>query len=151
MEREDDEPPQIDESAPGSETSPADGSGAAAQLSFEDTLVQRATADVLDEGYSPPDYLPSVTVPTPAEELRGESLAERLSEEVPDVDPDAPDQGEPVGEVGGARAGRLVDSSQGVGPDREKDLIADDVGVAGGAASAEEAAVHGFEAEDDDR
>ncbi len=46
------------------------------------------------------------------------------------------------GEVGGERAGRLVDPNQGIGPDVEKDLIGDDVGIDGAAASAEEAAMH---------
>ena len=46
------------------------------------------------------------------------------------------------GEVGDARAGRLVDPDEGLSEDREKDLIGEDVGIDGGAASAEEAAMH---------
>ncbi len=46
------------------------------------------------------------------------------------------------GEVGRERSGRLVDEDRGVGPDEEKDLVAEDVGIDGAAASAEEAAVH---------
>jgi hypothetical protein len=46
------------------------------------------------------------------------------------------------GEVGEARAGRLVESGEGLGEDTEKDLVARDVGIDAGAASAEEAAVH---------
>jgi hypothetical protein len=45
-------------------------------------------------------------------------------------------------EVGNVRAGRLVDPDEGLGPDLEKDLVGDDVGIDAGAASAEEAAVH---------
>ena len=45
-------------------------------------------------------------------------------------------------EVGRARAGRLVAPDRGFGADVEADLVADDVGIDGGAASAEEAAVH---------
>ena len=45
-------------------------------------------------------------------------------------------------EVGRARAGRLVAPDRGSGEDAEADLVADDVGIDGGAASAEEAAVH---------
>jgi Family of unknown function (DUF5709) len=45
-------------------------------------------------------------------------------------------------EVGSARAGRLVAPDQGFGEDADADLVADDVGIDGGAASAEEAAVH---------
>ena len=44
--------------------------------------------------------------------------------------------------MGDARAGRLVDSDQGLGEDEEKDLVGDDVGIDDGAASAEEAAIH---------
>ena len=46
------------------------------------------------------------------------------------------------GEVGDGRAGRLVDPDQGIGEDTEKDLVGDDIGIDGAAASAEEAAVH---------
>ena len=46
------------------------------------------------------------------------------------------------GEVGDARAGRLMDPNQGIGPDVDKDLIGQDVGIDAGAASAEEAAMH---------
>ncbi|TXR57816.1 DUF5709 domain-containing protein [Quadrisphaera setariae] len=45
-------------------------------------------------------------------------------------------------EVGDARAGRLVEPDQGAGEDREKSAVALDAGIDGGAASAEEAAVH---------
>jgi Family of unknown function (DUF5709) len=45
-------------------------------------------------------------------------------------------------EVGRTRAGRLVPPEQGFGEDQEADLVADDVGIDGSAASAEEAAVH---------
>jgi Family of unknown function (DUF5709) len=45
-------------------------------------------------------------------------------------------------EVGGERAGRLVAPDQGFGEDVDADLLASDVGIDGGAASAEEAAVH---------
>src|SRR4029078_10579395 len=46
------------------------------------------------------------------------------------------------GEVGDARAGRLVDPDAGGTGDTEKDLVGYDVGVDGAAASAEEAAMH---------
>ena len=45
-------------------------------------------------------------------------------------------------EVGRARASRLVAPDQGFGEDAEAELVAEDVGICGGAASAEEAAVH---------
>ncbi len=57
---------------------------------------------------------------------------------------EAPDTSEIVndGEVGDRRAGRLVDPNEGIGEDTEKDMIGEDVGIDGAAASAEEAAVH---------
>lgn len=51
------------------------------------------------------------------------------------------------GEVGEARAGRLVAGDEGVREDVDKDLVATDVGIDGGAASAEEAAVHVVDSE----
>ncbi|GAA2063973.1 DUF5709 domain-containing protein [Catenulispora yoronensis] len=51
--------------------------------------------------------------------------------------------GEPLDDqVGTGRSGRLVAPDEGAHPDRETDLVAEDVGIDGGAASAEEAAVH---------
>ncbi len=46
------------------------------------------------------------------------------------------------GEVGDARAGRLVDPDAGGTGDDEKDLVGYDVGIDGAGASAEEAAMH---------
>ncbi len=46
------------------------------------------------------------------------------------------------GEVGDRRAGRLVDPDQGLGEDTDSELVGDDVGIDGAAASAEEAAMH---------
>ena len=48
------------------------------------------------------------------------------------------------------RAGRLVAGDEGVRPDREADLVAGDVGVDGGAATAEEAAMHVVDDDDYD-
>ncbi|MBC7633741.1 DUF5709 domain-containing protein [Aeromicrobium sp.] len=116
------------------------------QLQSEDTLVDRGVDDVLDEGYSPAEkWSPGEGFGTTADEaLEGESLDQRIAQEVPDVDPY--DEGDKEilddGEVGAARAGRLVDPDEGSGPDTESDLIGDDVGIDGAAASAEEAAVH---------
>jgi hypothetical protein len=52
------------------------------------------------------------------------------------------DEFEDDGQVGGRRAGRLVDPDEGVREDTEKDVVGSDVGIDGGAASAEEAAMH---------
>ena len=67
------------------------------------------------------------------------------SERVGGDDPDAIDADQDfVGddEVGDQRAGRLMAEDEGLGEDTEKDLIADDAGIDGAGASAEEAAVH---------
>ena len=120
------------------------------QLQPDDTLDERGVDDVLDEGMSPPER-PSREVAhgvTGAEDAEGETLDERMEQEEPDpaaaVDhtPDAQED-ELVGEegtdpsdgfeVGDERTGRLTEA--------EGDN-ADDVGLDGGAAGAEEAAVH---------
>ena len=51
-------------------------------------------------------------------------------------------------EVGGERSGRLVAPDEGAHEDEEKDLVATDVGIDGGAASAEEAAMHVVDEDD---
>ncbi len=120
------------------------------QLQPDDTLDERGVDDVLDEGMSPPER-PSREVAhgvTAADDAEGETLDERLEQEEPDpaahIDhsPEAQedellgDEGaDPTDglEVGDERTGRLT------GLDGDS---ADDVGVDGAAASAEEAAVH---------
>jgi hypothetical protein len=104
-------------------------------------------AEPLDEGYSPPEKWSAAQRygNTPLEEQMGETLDQRLEQEVPEPDPydAAADQAENVeGEVGHQRSGRLVAEDEGVAQDTEKDLVADDIGIDGAAASAEEAAVH---------
>ncbi len=113
-----------------------------------DSLVSdRGLTEPLDEGYSPPEKW-SVAEGygnTPLEEELGETLDQRLAQEEPEPDPyeEAATETEDVGgEVGTERAGRLVDEDEGLGPDEEKDLVGDDVGIDGAGASAEEAAVH---------
>lgn len=98
----------------------------------------------LDSGYSPPESYRGEGFGTTAEEaLEGESLDERLRQEVPEPDPYAEETEDlDDGEVGSERAGRLVDPDGGIGEDTEKALVGDDVGIDGAAASAEEAAVH---------
>ncbi|MER0244708.1 DUF5709 domain-containing protein [Streptomyces sp. HSW2009] len=119
----------------------------------QDALGGRSYEEVLDEGYSPPEKPLGVTKfgTTAAEQQRGETLDERLSQELPEVraaDGDgvgdlADGDGEPIdGEVGEARAGRLLAPDEGAHPDTTKDLIARDVGIDGGAAGPEEAAMH---------
>jgi hypothetical protein len=103
--------------------------------------------DELDRGYSAPERYSAGQGygNTPWEEEHRESIDQRIDQEEPEPDPYA-DSGDDDfladGEVGDARAGRLVDVDQGLGEDTEKDLVGDDVGIDGAAASAEEAAVH---------
>jgi hypothetical protein len=59
-------------------------------------------------------------------------------------------EGEPLDdEVGADRAGRLMAPDEGAHEDIENDLLTHDVRIDGGAASAEEAAVHRIPDEDD--
>ncbi len=131
------------------------------QLSEEDTLDDRGLDDALDEGYSPPERPRGLDAfgTTAAEQQRGESLEQRLRQEEPDptTDPDAAlsrddlDDDEALSEsdeffdrdeVGDRRAGRLRAPDEGIFEDDEKDEVAEDTGIDGGAASAEEAAIH---------
>jgi hypothetical protein len=84
---------------------------------------------------------------TAAEERQGESLDERLSEEEPDIDPyaEVTDDEDDITRRGyetDPRAGRLIAEDEGIGGDDEADLVAYDVGIDAGAATAEEAAMH---------
>lgn len=129
------------------------------QLQPEDTLDDRGVDDVLDEGYSPPEELRGAKAKgtTPYEEAEGEVIEDRLRQEEPDVgeDPMAETEGDedvvddPVGvEAGDDRAGRLLEPDEGARDDEEKDLVAEDEGIDGAGASAEEAAVHRVDEED---
>ena len=126
--------------------------------------------DVLDEGYSPPEKPMGIDRfgTTLEEERQGESLDQKLAQEEPEQPVEAEDPGGARGiqapgepdvsdlgeadldedgellddEVGDRRAGRLVEYDEGAHTDVEKDAVAFDVGIDGGAASAEEAAMH---------
>ncbi|MCX4572926.1 DUF5709 domain-containing protein [Streptomyces sp. NBC_01571] len=122
-------------------------------LDVEDTLDADGVGDPLDRGWSPPERPWAVehSGVTASERRHGETLDQRLAEELPDVvEPDGdgigdyPDgDGEPLdNEVGAARSGRLVAPAEGAHEDEESGLIATDVGIDGAAASAEEAAMH---------
>jgi hypothetical protein len=107
------------------------------QLTPSDALTGDDTDDPLDAGYTLPDR-PSHSWrgETPNEALRGESLDDHLREEEPEV------WDEPEDVASDTRAGRLVAPDEGDRAPDESDLIATDVGRAGYASSAEEAAVH---------
>ncbi|WP_395659307.1 DUF5709 domain-containing protein [Nocardioides sp.] len=103
-------------------------------------------ADELDRGYSPPERYSAGQGygNTPWEEEHRETIDQRLGQEEPDKDPYADEDDDFLddGEVGDRRAGRLVDTNEGIGEDTESDLVGEDVGIDGAGASAEEAAVH---------
>ena len=92
--------------------------------------------DPLDRGVVPPERWSAAMRfgTTAAEQEDGESLDQRLAEEEPDslTFDDDPDP----------RAGRLVAEDESADTAEEDDLEAEDVGIDGGAATAEEAAVH---------
>ena len=137
-----------------------------------DSLDGNPGDDPLDRGVAPPErWSAGMRFGTTAEEQEeGESLDQHLSEEVPDpsADPDAADE-EPAEDTSDdeeaadeyidglllddgpdPRAGRLVAEDEGSHPAREADLVAQDAGIDGGAASAEEAAVHVVQDDDTD-
>jgi len=122
-------------------------------LDGEDTLEEDGVDDPLDRGWSPPERPWAVEHDgvTAAERRRGETLDQRLAEELPDLaTPDGDGMGDAEDtdgelldeEVGGARSGRLVAPDEGAHEDEESALVATDVGIDGAAASAEEAAMH---------
>lgn len=125
----------------------------AAPLDLQDAVDERTYDDTLDEGYSPPEKPLGVTKhgTTAAEQHDGETLDERLTQEVPDATgPAADDAGDLPGgddervesEAGADRAGRLVAPDEGAHADTTEEEVAADVGIDAGAAGAEEAAVH---------
>ncbi|GEM_PF-120627 len=138
------------------------------QLQAEDTLVDRGVEDALDEGYSPADRAHGSQAwgTTAWEQSQDETIEQRIKQEVPDPDsaygapdnesgldrldedrvggddPDAIDTADDFLGDAARRSGRLVAPDEGAHSDEEKDLVGTDVGFSGGAASAEEAAVH---------
>ncbi|MFJ7150180.1 DUF5709 domain-containing protein [Streptomyces sp. NPDC100445] len=122
-------------------------------LDVEDTLDFDGIAEPLDRGWSPPERPWAVEHlgVTAAERRAGETLDQRLAEELPDLttpggdgigDCDGTDGELLDNEVGNLRSGRLVAPDEGAHEDEEPALVATDVGIDGAAASAEEAAIH---------
>lgn len=128
----------MSDDTPGTSADPETGAeGDSDQLPLEDSLLDRGVDDLLDEGYSPPDRPRSNRFgETPWEEVHGESLDQRLGEEEPEVW-EAPERGARQPD----RAGRLVADDDALDGHRPNDSFAADVGLSGGAASAEEAAM----------
>lgn len=134
-----------------------------------DSLEPDQGDDPLDRGVAPPErWSAGMRFGTTAdEEEEGESLDRALSEEEPDItfDPDDEFPEGLVGDIDAAdeyidglllddgpdpRAGRLVAEDEGAHPVAEADMVARDAGISGGAASAEEAAVHVVRDDDTD-
>jgi hypothetical protein len=103
--------------------------------------------EAMQTGYSPPDREPYNLrhMPTAFQESQGETFDERLAEEEPDTSAEDPDRtgAQP-------RAGRLVAPDEGTHGDQESEAIATDLGPAGYASSAEEAAMHIIDGDEDD-
>jgi hypothetical protein len=136
-----------------------------------DTLSGAPGDDPLDRGVVPPErWSAGVRFgDTATEQSEGESLDQLLAEEEPDPvldfdedddededledDDDAGDEdvdGLLLDDGPDPRAGRLVAEDEGAHPNEEEDLVARDVGIDGGGATAEEAAVHVVEEDDYD-
>ena len=113
-----------------------------------DTLDGPPGDDPLDRGVIPPEHwsVPMRIAATAPGRESDESLDQLLAEEEPDVDPyaegDLPQDAPLAADYPEPRAGRLVAEDEGAHADTEADLVARDVGIDGGAAGAEEAAVH---------
>jgi hypothetical protein len=136
-----------------------------------DTLDGNPGDDPLDTGVITPERWSSAIRygTTAEEEERGESLDQLLAEEEPDPALDLDDEDdEDYADVAGddeagdedvdgllldepaPRAGRLVAEDEGAHVAAEPDLVARDVGIDSGAATAEEAAVHVVDDDDYD-
>ena len=118
----------------------------------------------LDRGVAPPERW-SADIRRGSDAGERESLDDLLAEEEPDDldgDDDLPEDSSDDEEADeyldglllddgpDPRAGRLVAEDEGAHPDDEEDLVARDVGIDGGAAGAEEAAVHVVDDDDTD-
>ena len=105
--------------------------------------------ELLDRQHSPNDRPVGVDEfgITAEEERAGESLDGRLAREVPDpaLEVEVAYLSEAEG-LGDAPAGRLVEDDEGAHEDEVKESVAHDVGRDDGGRSAEEAAMHTFEA-----
>ena len=117
------------------------------QLDTGDTLLDRGTDNILDEGIVTAEKPTSHRLETELEQYEGESLDERLEQEEPEVwqTADGPDAGAREADRAGRLAAADAEDSTGL---PAADVFATDVGIDGGAASAEEAAVHVIDPDD---
>jgi hypothetical protein len=142
-----------------------------------DTLSGAPGDDPLDRGVVPPERWSAGIKygTTETEQESGESLDQLLAEEEPDdtldeiEDEEDEEDDEDYEDIAGdddagdedvdglllddgpaPRAGRLVAEDEGAHEDDEEDLVATDVGIDGGGATAEEAAIHIVDEDDYD-
>jgi Family of unknown function (DUF5709) len=129
-------------------------------LDASDTLDGNPGDDPLDRGVATPDHWSAGLRYAAEGDEESESLDEQLAEEEPDITASDEDEfwdenetgqeasRDQQGEDADPRTGRLVSEDEDVdsGGDTslvmEDELVAQDVGIDGGAASAEEAAIH---------
>jgi hypothetical protein len=129
-------------------------------LDASDTLDGNPGDDPLDRGLATPDHWSAGLRYAAEGDEESESLDEQLAEEEPDITASDEDEfwdenetgqeasRDKQGEDADPRTGRLVSEDEDVDADgdtslvMEDELVAQDVGIDGGAASAEEAAVH---------
>ncbi|MCW2632295.1 MAG: hypothetical protein JWR88_1257 [Pseudonocardia sp.] len=123
--------------------------GASVQLESSESLVAPpGDRDALDAGYVPADrpYLLDEDRVTASELSEPETLDERLARERPDV----LEEPEEVVEVDTTRSGRITPAEVAADTQEAESLTAIDAGLDGGAASAEEAAMHVIDIEPGD-
>lgn len=109
------------------------------QPTKEDELLERGVDDLQDEGWSPPDRPHRHLRTTEREEIAGDAIDDREIQQEPEVWDD--DWAVAAGQEAD-RVGRLAAASREADGEAGASLEATDEGVAGGGASAEEAAVH---------
>ncbi|MDR0433143.1 MAG: DUF5709 domain-containing protein [Bifidobacteriaceae bacterium] len=98
----------------------------------DDDLLVSGGADPLDTGYSPPDEMPFDARLLLDGDDEDEPLGSRLDRELPEVwDMDSTEWDD-------SRSGRLVETDK----EADRDIYGFDIGIDGGASSAEEAAIH---------
>jgi len=125
---------------PGTTPDPETGAeGDTDQLELSDTLMGSDSAEPLDEGWSPRDRPGRHRLETEQEQYAGDSIDERHDQEEPEVW-----ESDEIGAGGREpdRVGRLSAGLADATGRSSASVYAADEGLSGGAASAEEAAVH---------
>jgi hypothetical protein len=124
-----------------------------AGIRYGTTEEEQAEGESLDQLLAEEE--PDDTLELTEDELEDDEEGEEDEEDVEEseADEDAGDEdvdGLLLDDGPDPRAGRLVAEDEGAHPDEEEDLVATDVGVDGGGATAEEAAMHVVEEDDYD-